>query len=344
VALRLSRTRMSGGLVELPSSETDVNRHFYMLRAADHARPLVNASSSFISPLTDQINKATAGKIAPDFMDLLEKIPASYLVVHNDRLLPGWQAQYEIFLARSLVSGRLRFIKQFDGHDDLYAIVKTEPGAKSEETPQFLSAVHEWSGMIEQDETNILAQPDKCQALYRLELATTGTFPRYAEFIKDAKTIARGVIWESEEEDQTFNKNLREFADKWVRSRSFANSFGQLTEAQFVDKLLANAGIKTDASEEARLIDDLSGGRETRAGTLLEIVNDQRFIDQENNRSLLLLHYFAYLHRNPDDPPDSDLRGFNFWLRELNQYHDVGRITVAFRNSIEYRVIKEHQR
>src|SRR2546423_2059636 len=70
LALRLKRTEMRGGLVELPSEE-GVNRHFYMLRAADHERPLVNATSSFLSPTTVEINVAERGRVRESFLDLL---------------------------------------------------------------------------------------------------------------------------------------------------------------------------------------------------------------------------------------------------------------------------------
>ena len=344
LALRLSQTPMSGGLVELPSSESDLNRHFYMLRAADHERPLVNATSSFISPLTDQINKATAGTIAPNFIDLLEKIPASYLVVHNDRLLPEWQTGYKIFLTRCLRSGRLRFINRFDGHDDLYALVKNEPNAKSEATAPFPLIAYEWSEMIRQDPVNVLAvSPAKFQTLYRIYLISNAVLPRNAEFMNDAETIARGVILESEDQDRIFDDNLRKFAEGWTQSNSFVSSFGRLSDLQFVDKLLANAGIKIDTPERATLVDDLANHRETRAGALLKIVNDQRFVEKENDRSLLLLYYFGYLRRNPDDPPDRDLRGFNFWLTEMRKHHDVGRISLAFQSSTEYHLIKERR-
>ena len=344
LALRLRQTPMSGGLVELPSTESDVNRHFYMLRAADHGRPLVNATSSFTSPLTDQINKMTVGTIAPNFIDLLEKIPASYLVIHNDRLLPGWQTEYEVFLTRALVSGRLRFINRFDGHDDLYALVKNEPEAKSEATLPFSLTSRELSALIREDPVNVVAvSPAKFQTLYRIYLASEAAMPRYAEFMKDAESITRGVILESEDQDQIIDDNLRKFAETWRRTNSFVRSFGQLTEMQFVDKLLTNAGIKIDASERTTLIDDLANHRETRAGALLKIANDERFVEKENDRSLLLLHYFGYLRRNPGDPPDSDLRGFNFWLRELAQHHDAGKISSAFKSSIEYHLIQERR-
>ncbi len=343
LSLRLRHTPMSGGLVELPSSDRDVSRHFYMLRAADHGRPLVNATSSFISPLTDQINKATEARIAPKFMDLLEKIPASYLVIHNDRLLPGWQTEYEIFLTGALISGRLRFINRFDGHDDLYAVVRTEPGASSEAPAPFPLSEHEWAMMIEKDESNILSPTARSQILYRLYLATTGALPRYADFMKDIKTIGRGVIRESENEDLVFENNLRQLADNWVVRESFAKSFRQLNDAQYVDRLLANAGMALDPQERTALIDGLAQNSQTRATVLMRIVTDPRFIEKENARSLVLLNYFAYLHRNPGDPPDLDLSGFNFWIQDFVKRPDAARLSAAFQNSIEYQRNKERR-
>ena len=340
LSLGLRHTPMAGGLVELPS-ETGASRHFYMLRAADHGKPLVNATSSFISPITDQINKATTGNIAPEFMDLLEKIPASYLVIHNDRLLPGWQTEYEIFLTRSLMSGRLRFINRFDGHDDLYAVVKTEPGAKSEAPVPFPLVEHEWSAMIDKDESNILSPATRSQELYRLYLATTNTLPRYTDFMRGIRTVGRGVIRESQNEDSVFQNNLSQFADDWVHRGPFNLSFSQLDDAQYVDRLVANAGLALDARERAALINGLGDKSLTRATVLLRIIANRRFIEKENARSLVLLNYFAYLHRNPDDLPDRDLSGFNFWIKEFARQPDAGRLSSAFQDSIEYRRSKE---
>jgi hypothetical protein len=340
LSLRLRQTPMSGGLVELPS-DTEGSRHFYMLRAADHGKPLVNATSSFISPFTDQINKATDGKIAPDFMDLLEKIPASYLVVHNDRLLPGWQTEYEMFLTRSLMSGRLLFINRFDGHDDLYAVVKTEPGAKGEAPVPFPFVEHEWSAMIDKDESNILSPSTRSQELYRLYLATTGSLPRYADFMRDIRAVGRGVIRESENEDSVFQSNLSLFADDWVSRQPFNQFFSHLDDARYVDRLVANSGFALDPAERTALIYGLAGKSLTRATVLLKIVTNQRFIEKEHARSMVLLNYFAYLHRNPDDPPDRDLRGFNFWIKEFARQPDAGRLSSAFQDSFEYRRSKE---
>src|SRR5437016_950714 len=131
VTLRLKQTNMRGGIAYLPMT-LDLN-HQYTLRAADHLKPLITATSSFNPPYFDEIDRLTnSGPIPTEFMDLLEKIPASYLVVENQLTEPARRADYTAFLARSLAAGRLRFINRFDGRNDLYAVTATEPEATSE--------------------------------------------------------------------------------------------------------------------------------------------------------------------------------------------------------------------
>ena len=84
------------------------------------------------------------------------------------------------------------------------------------------------------------------------------------------------------------------------------------------------------------MIDALASGKETRASVLLKFVDDPRLIQKEQNRSLVLLHYFAYLRRNPDDPPDGNLRGFNLWVSEQERRPDANKLASAFRESFEY--------
>jgi hypothetical protein len=343
LALRLRQTTMRGGLVELPTGN-GILPHLYMLRSADHGKPLINAISTFVPPHAWEIESLSkANPISLRLLDAMERVPTSYLVIHNSLIEPEQRAAFEGFLAQGLAADRLRFINRYDDGNDLYAVVKTEPEAKSEAPLPFSPSIHELSALIREDPVNVLSVPDKFQMLYRMYVATNGTLPRYTDFMRDAGTIAHGVVLEADDRNQTFDRNVREFISKWLSTDPFVNSFGHLTDEQFVDQLLINAGVKVESTERQGLINDLASGRETRAGTLLKIVNEQRFIDKENERSLLLLHYFAYLRRNPDDPPDRDLRGFNFWLHELAQSHDVGRIGVAFQNSIEYHSLKERQ-
>lgn len=137
VTLRLKRTQMSGGIVELPVGENGSDM-FYVLRAADHERPLVTAYSGFLPPLNGKIYELTHEKTIPNsLIDLLESIPTSYLVIHNARLTPERRQQFESLLGSAVSEGRLRFIGRFEGHDDLYAITKTEPQARNESALPF---------------------------------------------------------------------------------------------------------------------------------------------------------------------------------------------------------------
>jgi hypothetical protein len=339
LALRLKQTPMSGGLVELPSEE-GMNRHYYMLRAADHARPLVNATASFISPLTVQINKAThEGPIPPNFQDLLERIPASYLVVHTERLAPERWADYETFLARGLGTGRLRFVNRFDGGADLYAVTKTEPDARTEAPLPFVPAPHDWAGRVEADPINILGSyVEWSQTLYRLHFAATGSMPRYAEFVPEAVALGRGVETGDEEGVQKAKllANLHEAAERLTESHEFKDAFSKLDDAQYVARLLSNAGLGEDAMLREALVGGLASQTKNRAEVLMFVADDSRFAVREQNRSLVLLHYFGYFRRNPGDPPDRDMSGFDFWLKDLEGNRDPGKLPLAFRGSVEY--------
>jgi hypothetical protein len=60
----------------------------------------------------------------------------------------------------------------------------------------------------------------------------------------------------------------------------------------------------------------------------------------EFNRAFVLAQYFGYLRRNPDDAPDNNLDGYNFWLNKLNQFDGNfinAEMVKAFIDSGEYR-------
>nr|MBA2528101.1 hypothetical protein [Pyrinomonadaceae bacterium] len=41
----------------------------------------------------------------------------------------------------------------------------------------------------------------------------------------------------------------------------------------------------------------------------------------EFNKAFVLMQYFGYLRRNPNDLPDSNFNGYDFWLGKLNQFN-----------------------
>ena len=344
VTLRLKETEMRGGVVILPAGP-DFN-HRYMLRAADHARPLVVGTSGFNSPQEDLIENWTkAGTIPSGLLNLLEEIPASYVVVKNELIPPGRQSNYATFLSRAVAAGRLRFVNRFDGRDDLYAVVRTEPDAHPEASPPAELNLRDWVTLVDEDPVNLLGQyADWSRALYRLHLVARGRMPRYAEFMQDARALGRGLVPGSEESERDFEVRLGALAREWERRAEFRELFGEPDGARYVERLYQNAGLEPAEGERASLAAAVSSGAETRAGALLRVAAEPGLAARERHRALLLIHYFSYLRRSPDDPPDGNLEGFNFWLAQLERTDDPDTIALAFRESFEYKGLKDDGR
>ena len=345
VSVRLKNTPMRGGLVVLPAG-ADFN-HRHILRSADHQKPLIVGTSGFNSPFEDQIEAWTrVGAIHDPLLKILEEIPTSYLVIQNHLIAPERRADYETFLVRAIRAGKLRFVNRFDGRDDLYAIVKNEPEAKTEAPLPFAIELKDWTQLIEENPVNILGKNRVwSQATYRIRLASFGKIPDYSEFMTDMKQIGHGALINSDSEQITIKANLNEFALDWIERPSFRELYQSMTNERFVDTLGTNAGISLPPDERASLIDKLDSGAMTRAQALLAIVNNPSFMKKEENRSFVLLHYFGFLRRNPGEPPDKDMEGFTYWISELEKTGDLERLPRAFTESIEYKarnVSREH--
>jgi len=71
------------------------------------------------------------------------------------------------------------------------------------------------------------------------------------------------------------------------------------------------------------LINDLTFGAKTRAQVLRAVAEDSDLFAAETNRAFVLVQYFGYLRRNPNDAPEAglDYSGFDFWLGKLNQFN-----------------------
>src|SRR5437868_228992 len=70
------------------------------------------------------------------------------------------------------------------------------------------------------------------------------------------------------------------------------------------------------------------------------MAEDPTFSAKQFNRAFVLMQYFGYLRRNPDDAPDSNFNGFNFWLNKLNSFNGdfiKAEMVKAFISSTEYR-------
>ena len=165
--------------------------------------------------------------------------------------------------------------------------------------------------------------------------------PRLQEFIQDTQTIGSGLVVGEVGWQQKLEANTVAFLNSFVARAEFQTNFpAQLTAAQYVDKLNTMTGSALSQAERDALVNGLSGGQETRATVLRKVAEDWDFSAAEFNRAFVLMQYFGYLRRNPNDAPDSGFAGFDFWLGKLNQFGGdfrLAEMVKAFINSTEYR-------
>ena len=60
--------------------------------------------------------------------------------------------------------------------------------------------------------------------------------------------------------------------------------------------------------------------RAERAQVLREVAEDSDLRAAEFRRAFVLMQYFGYLRRDPNDSPDHDFSGYQFWLDKLNSF------------------------
>ncbi len=164
---------------------------------------------------------------------------------------------------------------------------------------------------------------------------------RLNEFLLDTQKIGAGVFVGQTGWETVLENNKVAFANEFaVRSR-FATAFpGSMTNGLFVDTLNANAGNPLSTAERDQLVADLNGAVKTRVQVLRAIAEHPALVAAESNRAFVLLQYFGFLRRNPNDAPDTDYTGYDFWLTKLNQFNGSfldAEMVKAFITSAEYR-------
>jgi hypothetical protein len=166
-------------------------------------------------------------------------------------------------------------------------------------------------------------------------------FPRYREFVRDSQDIGHGVIVGNAGYEQVLEANTVDFINRFVtRSEFLANYPTSLTAAQYVDKLNSQSGSLLTGGQRDALVNGLTNGTETRATVLRKIAENPAFVTAETSRAFVLMQYFGYLRRNPDDTPNTDFSGYDFWLSKLNQFngdYKAAEMVKAFITSAEFR-------
>jgi hypothetical protein len=174
-----------------------------------------------------------------------------------------------------------------------------------------------------------------------------GTVPviRLNEFLPDTQRIGQGVIVNVGNWQAQLEANKRAYALEFAQRARFLAAFpATMAPAQFVDKLRVNTGSVLTQAERDQLVAELSASNTTagRASVLRKVAEDAALQANESNRAFVLMQYYGYLRRNPDDAPEPGLNfgGWKFWLDKLNQFGGNfvnAEMVKAFITSTEYR-------
>ena len=169
---------------------------------------------------------------------------------------------------------------------------------------------------------------------------------RFTDFLRDTQQIGQGVRVGIGDWQTRLEANKQAFALAFVQRTDFLAAFpNSLTADQFLAQLDANAGGVLSAAERANLVAVLGATPADvakRASVLRSVAEDQDLKNVEKNRAFVLMQYFGYLRRNPNDPPELNLNfdGYNFWLGKLNEFNGNfvnAEMVKAFIISGEYR-------
>jgi hypothetical protein len=187
-----------------------------------------------------------------------------------------------------------------------------------------------------------------------------GRQPKLSEFTPDAQFVGNGIVVNGALSGAKINQNKADFAQQFVncidaakyRCAEFKAIYDKLNNQQYVDKLFQTTGVNASALERDALVTGLNASQptETRASVLQKVVDGivvigegnqtftttygQAFYNAELNRAFVLLEYFGYMKRDPDDA------GYAFWLGKLNQFNGNfvnAEMVLAFISSPEYR-------
>lgn len=164
---------------------------------------------------------------------------------------------------------------------------------------------------------------------------------RLNEFLPESQRISQGVVVLQPGWETVLENNKQAFVEEFVQRTRFLTAYPlTLSSTQYVQNLDASAGNVLTQAQRDQLIDDLNGGRTTRGAVLRSIAENPTLTSRETNKAFVLMQYFGYLRRNPNDPQDSDYTGYEFWLNKLNQFNGNfinAEMVKAFITSIEYR-------
>ncbi len=160
----------------------------------------------------------------------------------------------------------------------------------------------------------------------RVYRASHGRRPNFVEFSGDRGMVVAGP---------NIEQSQRAFATQWVTREAFTLVYPlSLTPEEFVHKLFDTAQLFPFTAERQQQIDSMRNEGKGRAEVVRSVIELQEFKAREYNPSFVLMQYFGYLRREPDEA------GLLFWLDVLNnrEPNNFRSMVCAFITSPEYQL------
>jgi hypothetical protein len=179
-----------------------------------------------------------------------------------------------------------------------------------------------------------------------LDRPLTNNMPDFVEFVRDTQAIQSGVVVGRDNWQQILDANRIAFMNEFVMRAEFVSLYPTIdTPGEYVDELCVHANLMPTLQERLDAIAEFGGAARAsdpgaRGRALLRITQQAPFQARELNRAFVQMQYFGYLRRNPNDAPDGNFKGYDFWLNKLNQFDGNfldAEMVKAFLSSSEYR-------
>jgi hypothetical protein len=166
-----------------------------------------------------------------------------------------------------------------------------------------------------------------------------------ADFLRDTQRIGQGVQVNVGNWQQVLEANKQAYLLGFVQRADFLAQYpNTMTATEFVTQLNSRAGGNVLSGAEQTTLINMLGGTPAdvskRAQVLRAVAEDNDLKTAEFNKAFVLMEYFGYLRRNPNDFPNTDFGGYTFWLGKLNDFNGnyiQAEMVKAFISSDEYR-------
>lgn len=158
--------------------------------------------------------------------------------------------------------------------------------------------------------------------------------PSYEEYMRDMHVVGLGVEIGAPNWQEVLEENKRSFAEEFVRRDDFVARYPtSMSAGQFVDEMFEYADVTPTNAERQQAMDAFGGGEVAgRAAAMRETMESASVFRAYYNRALVLSEYFGFLRRNPNQSPDADWIGFDYWLAKMDSH---SRLTEDVTNPVD---------